>query len=114
MQEAMSIASVIYGLGISVSLTACLLFFLKAFYRATGKDVAKEKRPIELQACLDDRDRFLLNLQELDFDLAMKKIAQEDHEELRSRLRSQLANVVRQIEEMGVDPETSRTSDGIQ
>ena len=70
MQKVMSIVSVIYGLGISVSLTACFLFFLKAFYRATGKDVAKEKRPVELQTALDDRDRLLLNLQELDFDLA--------------------------------------------
>ena len=109
----MSIVSFIYGLGITVSLTAGLLFFLKGLYRATGRDPAKDLRPVELQARLDDRDRLLLNLQELDFDFAMKKISDTDYATLRSRLRSQLADVVRSIEDMGVDPETARASDAL-
>jgi len=109
----MTFVSFIYGLGITLALTACALFFVKAFYRATGKELAKDIRPAALQAQLDARDRLLLNLQELEFDLAMRKIAQEDHREMRGKLRSQLADVVRRIEGMGADPETSRVTDTI-
>ena len=109
----MSLVSFIYGLGIAISLTACSLFFVKALYRATGKDREKDIRPLKVQEQLDNRDRLLLNLQELDFDLAMRKISQSDHGEMRSQLRRQLADVVRRLEEMNVDPETSRVTDGL-
>jgi len=109
----MNIVSIIYGLGITIALTTAIVFFVRAFHRATGRDVAKDARSAEVQGVLDDRDRLLLNLQELDFDLAMKKIAKEDHTELRARLRTQLADVVRQLEEMGVDPETASGSESL-
>ena len=109
----MNLVSIIYGLGITIALTTAIVFFVRAFHRATGRDVAKDARSAEVQGFLDDRDRLLLNLQELDFDLAMKKIAKEDHTELRARLRTQLTDVVRQLEEMGVDPETASGSESL-
>ena len=108
----MTIADFLYGLGISAALTTALIFLVKAIYRATGKEKSKRIYPAAAQAFLDHRDRLLLNLKELDFDLAMKKISPEDHAEIRSELRTSLTQTMGELKSLGVDPETPSTSDG--
>ena len=101
----------LYGIGISVSLTIALVMALKAVLRATEGEGTSRLRTPEAQALLDERDRRLLNLRELDFDHALNKVSDDDRRDLRVQLRSDLARVLQGLEALGIDPDTAAHSE---
>ncbi len=102
----MSAVDWIYGVGISVALTLTLMMAVKAVYRSVSPPDARRVATEAVRALLDERDRLLLNIRDLDFDHAVRKVSDEDRLALVAQLREELVRVLARLEELGVDPET--------
>ena len=110
----MSPVSWLYGIGISVALTLAVVWIAKAFFRITEQEGASSARSAPVQALLDERDRLLLNLRELDFDFQLKKVSDEDRDALRRQLRDDLTVVLSKIEGHGVEPDAAAGTEEVE
>lgn len=106
----MTLVSVLYGIGISVFLVFALVYALKALVRASERDFATAERSAHIQGLLDERDRLLLNMKDLGFDHAVRKVSQEDRNEMDQQIRRHLAKVLGELESLGIEPDTLNTS----
>jgi hypothetical protein len=106
----MTLAGLIYGIGISIFLVLALVFGLKALVRASDRDFATTERGAHIQALLDERDRLLLNLKDLGFDHAVRKVSTEDRNAMEEQIRSQLAGVLGELDELGIEPDSRNFS----
>lgn len=106
----MTSVSILYGFGISVFLVFALVYVLKSIVRASDRDFATTERGAQIQGLLDERDRLLLNMKDLGFDHAVRKVSNEDRNDMEQQIRKDLAKVLQAIEEMGVEPDTPNRS----
>ncbi len=106
----MTFVSVLYGVGISIFLVLALVYALKALVRASDRDFATAERGARIQGLLDERDRLLLNMKDLGFDYAVRKVSSVDRSEMEHEIRLDLAKVLQEIEELGVEPDALNKS----
>ena len=94
-------------------LTLVGLFVSRPFFEQRKPSVntrlnAREKQ--KLSTLLADRDRIINSLRELDFDHSVGKIPEEDYPAQRTLLLQQGADVLRQLDEFQVSPQTVETA----
>jgi hypothetical protein len=106
----MTLVSVLYGIGISFFILLALIYALKALVRASDRDFATTERDAHLQGLLDERDRLLLNMKDLGFDHAVRKVSAKDKDEMEKEIRVSLAKVLVHIEEAGIEPDAPNVS----
>ncbi len=87
---------------------AVALFVSQPFLRRgnkafPGEAIARQNRDHERSALLAERDRTLSALHELDFDFTLGKVPQEDYQSQRVVLLQHGAEVLRKLDEIGVD-----------
>lgn len=93
------------------------LFVARPFFQRTGLQVSmnavveEQEREHKRSALLADRDRILLALQELEFDYALGKVPEEDYPMQRSALLRRGASILRQLDEIQPDLQSSGTAE---
>ncbi|MBR57617.1 MAG: hypothetical protein CMH54_06105 [Myxococcales bacterium] len=107
----MSLVGWAYGLGVGLAFLFSFVMAVRGFSRLFDQDRSPIEREARVQALLDERDQLLLNIKDLQFDHAIRKISEADHQELRAELETSLERVLNQLIEMGIEPDVSSLTD---
>ncbi len=103
----MSLVGWAYGLGVGLAFLFSFVMAVRGFSRLFDTDRSPIAREALVQSLLDERDRLLLNITDLQFDHAIRKISAVDHAELRAELEEELELVLSKLVKIGIEPDTS-------
>ena len=98
----------IYAVAITISMVFACLFLIKAVHFTIRPGRVFESQNTEIQMLLDERDRLLLNLNDLRYDHAVEKVSEEDRDHMESELRGTLSDILQKLAALGVDVDLSK------
>jgi len=93
----------LYAIAITISVIVACVFILKGLHLVARPSKTFRRQDTRVRMLLDERDRLLLNLNDLRYDYAVDKVSESDRDHMEQELRATLADVLRQLQELGLD-----------
>jgi hypothetical protein len=98
----------IYAVAITISVIVAFIFVLRGLHLAFHPGRVIQRHDTRVQMLLDERDRLLLNLNDLRYDHAVEKVSEADRDLMEAELRDTLSDVLRQLQGLGVEVDLPR------